>query len=483
MKKIYLFPDTNVFVQCKALEELDWSRWGAYEEVSLLVTRPVQAEIDRQKGSGNGRLSARARRASGLFRKILQSDQKCLEVRSKNPVVRLYLRQDLKRDESLADQLSFDERDDQLVGTVALFSKHNPLEDVLLLTHDTGPMATAQMVEVPYWPIPDSWLLPPEKDEKEKRIEALQMEITSLRNAEPKITSRVISGSMDSLKDLGVKIYTPLTDEEIKGLIQKIKEKITVETAFNSKKPSSRLSDHLLGTYCVEREFASCSESEIKNYRDVIYPKWLDACAKILHNLHHNLNYGIHWPDAVVFLSNVGTRPAEDVYVIFSAKGNFQIMPPRHISAEDESKPVVEVKFPKPPFAPRGRWQEMPPGMDYLDSSVGTVFVAKETVPFRLPPECDPNRFYYRERSPQPVDSFDLSCSQWRHQDDDEEFEMTLHVETSPATYAGSLEIKVKASNMANPFIVDLPVRITVTEASALDTAERLVDKFLGIRT
>lgn len=235
MKKVHLFPDTNVFVQCKALEELDWSEWSTCEEVSLLVTRPVQAEIDRQKGSGNGRLSARARRASGLFRAILQSDQKYLEVRSATPIVRIYLRQDLKRDESLADQLSFDERDDQLVGIIALFSKRNPSEDVLLLTHDTGPMATAQMVGVPYWPIPDSWLLPPEADEAEKRIKALQMELTRLRKAEPEITSRVTSGQMDTLKDVGIEIYSPLSEEEIKGLLGEIAGHVPVETDFGSR--------------------------------------------------------------------------------------------------------------------------------------------------------------------------------------------------------------------------------------------------------
>lgn len=54
-QSIDVFPDTNLFVQCRALEQLDWTIFSAFDDVRLLVTRPVQAEIDAQKGSGSGR--------------------------------------------------------------------------------------------------------------------------------------------------------------------------------------------------------------------------------------------------------------------------------------------------------------------------------------------------------------------------------------------------------------------------------------------
>lgn len=43
------FPDTNLFIQCRPLGELDWSEWADFEEVHLIVCRTVQREIDRQK--------------------------------------------------------------------------------------------------------------------------------------------------------------------------------------------------------------------------------------------------------------------------------------------------------------------------------------------------------------------------------------------------------------------------------------------------
>ena len=47
---IFLFPDTNLFIQCLPLVELDWSMWKQFDEVHLIVSRPVQEEIDNQTG-------------------------------------------------------------------------------------------------------------------------------------------------------------------------------------------------------------------------------------------------------------------------------------------------------------------------------------------------------------------------------------------------------------------------------------------------
>lgn len=72
VRVLYLFPDTNVFIQCRPLEDLDWSEWTDFDEVHLLVCRTVQREIDHQKNRGNDRVGRRARKVSSLFRDIVQ---------------------------------------------------------------------------------------------------------------------------------------------------------------------------------------------------------------------------------------------------------------------------------------------------------------------------------------------------------------------------------------------------------------------------
>jgi predicted ribonuclease YlaK len=160
---LYLFPDTNLFIQCRALDQLGWMVWKEFDEVHLIVSRPVQSEIDHQKNRGNDRLRRRARTASSLLREIILGGAGYRLVRDADPTVKLFIRQDLKPNPDLSDSLDYqNEPDDRLVGTAHAFIQQNPRAEVRILTHDTGPMASARMVGLPVEPIPDEWLVPPE---------------------------------------------------------------------------------------------------------------------------------------------------------------------------------------------------------------------------------------------------------------------------------------------------------------------------------
>jgi hypothetical protein len=56
--EVHLVADTNLFFECKALEELPWSELG-YESIVILLTKPVLDEIDKHK-KANGRTRKRA---------------------------------------------------------------------------------------------------------------------------------------------------------------------------------------------------------------------------------------------------------------------------------------------------------------------------------------------------------------------------------------------------------------------------------------
>ena len=88
---LYLFPDTNVFIQCRPLHQVDWSEWEEFSEIHLIVSRPVQREIDNQKTRGNDRVGNKARSTSTLFRKIIESTQGFELINSSNPTVKLFL--------------------------------------------------------------------------------------------------------------------------------------------------------------------------------------------------------------------------------------------------------------------------------------------------------------------------------------------------------------------------------------------------------
>jgi predicted ribonuclease YlaK len=177
---VYLFPDTNVLVQCRPLEQLDWSGWKNFDEVHLVLSRPVQAEIDDHKNKGRDRLAKRAKAASSKIRDLITGDDDHLVVRPTGPSVKLFLNPLLRPSQELADVLDYSRADDQLVGSVHAFTKKNEGADARVLTHDTGPMATARTVGVAIAPVPDEWLLPPEPSESDKRIRALEAEVARL---------------------------------------------------------------------------------------------------------------------------------------------------------------------------------------------------------------------------------------------------------------------------------------------------------------
>ena len=75
-KVLYLLPDTNLFIQCRPLHEIDWaacSDFAESQEIQLLVTNPVHREIDKMKNRGNDRIGRQARKASSDFREIVTS--------------------------------------------------------------------------------------------------------------------------------------------------------------------------------------------------------------------------------------------------------------------------------------------------------------------------------------------------------------------------------------------------------------------------
>ena len=183
---LYLFPDTNVFIQCKPLEQLDWSEWQHFSEVHLLVSRPVQREIDDQKNRGNSRVAKRARTTYRLFRRIIDGRQDYELIRSSNPVVKLHLEGPSRPSPELADILDYSKEDDQIVGCLHKFRQVNQGTDARLLTYDGGPIMTANSLEIPYVAVREDWLLPPENNQLERENAHLRERVAQLERSEPR---------------------------------------------------------------------------------------------------------------------------------------------------------------------------------------------------------------------------------------------------------------------------------------------------------
>jgi hypothetical protein len=491
---LYLFPDTNVLEQCRPLDKLNWSGWGDFDEIHLIISRPVQTEIDEHKSKGGERLARKARKASSLLREIILGGSDHKIVQASAPCVRLFIKTAIRPSQELADILDYDRPDDQFVGTAHAFLHQNPDLDVRILTHDTGPMASAQMIGIAIAAVPDDWLLPSEPSEYEKRISLLESELARRTKTEPELNIACIDihgNKLDKL-ELEVLYHEPLSDEDVVILIEQLKIRIPIATDYGPRERIERpghISMQFLG---LKEVFTPATEKDIEQYRDK-YGKWLKQCEDVLRSFHAALQQKDGPPIFIFAATNNGIRPADDALITISAQGRFRIMPPPIRAREDheEADKADEgtIGLPKPPDVPRGSWKS---GLGAIDSffamhkgfGIGTI--DRMLLPNdlygglrpHLPATRDPNSFYYKPGRPQsPSSEFSLECKQWRHGVDVENFEGQIHFDEKLDNIAGALECRIHAKNLSQSTAILIPVRIQVKRVKTFVSAQEIVNR------
>ena len=350
---LYLFPDTNLFIQCRPLKELDWSEWEGFAEVHLLVCRSVQREIDDQKKRGNDRIGRRARKIYPLFRSIAVGEKDYELVQQFTPQVKIFLAWLSIPSEELQDCLDYNRPDDQIIGFAYRFKQDNPDKDVRLLTHDTGPMMTAKSLGLPCIAINESWISPPESNAQEREITRLTNKVNQLEHTEPRFTITCIDGQGARTDDIEIEytVYEPITDVEISTLLHSLKDQFPLATDFGSRQSSERETPNALGRiFKLTQAYIPASDEAIAKYTDQIYPAWIKKCENVLTHLHEALQRNAVQPSFSFTVANTGTRPGKDALVEIQVKGNFQICPfPAKYTGIPEQKVESGLQLSLPP--------------------------------------------------------------------------------------------------------------------------------------
>ena len=247
----------------------------------------------------------------------------------------------------------------------------------------------------------------------------------------------------------------------------------------------------------MKEVFTPATEEEIAVYRDEKYPAWIESCEDILRNYHCSLQQQSGPPLFSFVVSNEGTRPGRDVLVTIEAQGRFRIMPPHRDDGEDKERGEVDaiVELPRPPRAPRGKWQLSFGGVfgslrsvSSLQRTLGslsgfkTLGTSHRELHFpRIPdlnPRRDPNAFYWKPDRPiDPQSSFSLECEQWRHGPEEEVFPGEVYFADDEGEVSGVLECRIQAENLSYIAQVRIPVRIQVERVDVSEMAETLVDQ------
>ena len=483
---LYLFLDTNVFIQCRPLKELNWSELGNYSEIHLIVPSPVYREIDSQKNRGNDRVGQRARATYTSFRDIAMGVRDYELIRETAPRVTLLLESPSKPSTELSNRLDYSKPDDEIIGCMYRFKQDNPDKDVQLLTHDTGPMLTAKSLDLPTIPVNDSWILPHENNPTERENEQLKNELKRLRNTEPAFQIRCVDGQgsdTDSL-DFEYLVYDPLTDNEVSGLIDELSTQYPVGTHFGPREPGERVQPGLSQILNGRTIFIPASDEAIAEYTDQKYPAWIKECEKVLSTLHEALQRNAEQPSFRFVAENYGTRPGTDALVEIEGKGNFKICPPPREDREDSGDEVEKgLRLPMPPQPPQGQWAGTLFASEVLRNSLSR-FLNNRSDPIPQPffldnmqnQRRDPNAFYYKPNRPTiPSESFSLECEQWRHGISEECFDGQIFFRRATEEIRGELLCEIHAENLSTPVKKVIRVNITLNRTNLVDHARTLI--------
>ena len=478
-RTLYLFPDTNVFIQCRPLNEVDWSEWIAYDEIHLIVCQPVQRELDKHKNRGNDRVGKRARKTCSRFRQLILNNHDYELIRQSRPRVVLSLGVSSSQGQTPLASLDYSTTDDQLVGCVYTYWVSREGLDVGLLTHDTGPMMTAKSIQLPFVAVPDSWLLPPEPNKAEKEVGRLEQELARHRAPEARFQTRFLDEEENEIETIDIEcvIYAPLSDDDLTTLIERLETRFPIATDFGHREPIERVSPLRL-----KEVYEPAADEEIDSYTTGDYPAWLAECRNVFANLHNVLQQ----QERSVFrfgARNEGSRPGRNVLVVISSKGYLKIRPPQIEGEYSDTDDWLNLQLVEPPKAPQGEWKSVWNSL----FPFGKGLLAAGNLQNRLPdPDSllgnmdlsrDPDAFYYKPSMPNDfVESFALECEQWRHGLAEEVFDVEMHVNGDREEISGVLECEIHAENLPTPSKSIIPVRITVRRVSVRDYAFQLVD-------
>jgi hypothetical protein len=149
-----------MFLQCKALEELDWA-----------TSFPEASELDRLKNDGNVRRAKRSRAGACRFLEMLRSDAQQSGIREIGPRIfmRFAPRSRLLQENFLNLDLTINVN--RLVAEALQLSRDEP---VVILTEDIGVELTSKETGLNVRSLPEDWLLPPETDASKKELNRLK---------------------------------------------------------------------------------------------------------------------------------------------------------------------------------------------------------------------------------------------------------------------------------------------------------------------
>jgi len=470
----YVFPDTNILLQCLDLSNIPWRdapELASLDQIVILICHPVVMELDIHKYRTNDRPGRRARKYYSRLRKLIEGKAKHYTVRDRDPIVSVRICTDLQPKGNFLD---YSITDNRILGCVRQYTDTRRKSAVFFLSHDMAAISTAQQEAIPYVFAPDDWRMAPEATDTQREVSRLTAEIASLRRAEPTFQSRLLAGEQQEIDAIVCEcdVPTPLTEEQVVDLLDELQRGIRLgpgrlrrsTTPRSEDSTSKSVAAALLDsphTHEALDLLARAVSRDPKAYRE-----WIESCQDVFRNLH--LAVQAQSPRLIFTfgVANIGTRPASDALITIAPHGPFRMsIPAKHDDKFDELDLQHGLKLPSPPERLGSLQFSSYPS--YLASPLSTIDNRANRIP---------DAFYYKNgRSISPSESIVLECRQWRHGSQEELFQFALQVTSGESEVSGAVSCVIEAGNLRDPERLTVPVRLSVRPVSLVDHARKLV--------
>ena len=342
VQRIAAFPDTNLFMHFRPLNEIDWCGFLQTSAVEIKIAPVVTRELEEQKTLNPSRkLRERADTALRLLHGYLGQSQ------VREGVTLEFLITEPNADAASARGLNLQLNDDRLVGTFLLYRDEHPNVPCVLVTGDLPLTVKATHYQIRLAPPSETLRLPAEPDALEKKNKHLEAELLRYKSREPALEVLFKSGQRhaqfqilrptDAPSGTEMTIQARLSAAIAKCPLVELRPEPDPNVAAIKNSPFAEIAESIqkatAGLQTLGRQFYEDYNARAKAYyRD--YEKYLrDSVAfQTLASRTAVLN---------LILANSGTCPAEDIHLLLHFPDGFTLY--------DEDHPPIEPKEPSPP--------------------------------------------------------------------------------------------------------------------------------------
>lgn len=463
------FCDTNLFLQCQAIESLAWELVaGPAKQITVYIPRTVQNEIDRLKQDGNGRRSRRARDASSKMKELVRAETSSTSFSRKGLEIRIALAPRRPKSSPRLEDLDLGHGDDRIVDEALAWAHAHPTDNVAVLTNDVGMMSTAKHFGLPFTEIPEEWLLQPEPDERDKKIAVMEREAKILREQHPRIEASFSSTSGNKIERVAVAVttYRALGKAEIDLLMDEIRARRPMARSFDVDEPCRPM--NFPGA--AYQRWHPPSEAAIRKYTEDEYPKWEAEVRDTLTKLAFYSEFPFRAVPLEIHLSNLGGKPAESMRVLVTAQNGLKILPSK--------TPQMPEGLPQAPEPPKGKWAGPLDHFAAIGSGISISPTSAKSL-FSLPEikTRDPRKVYRNKQPDDVYDRCEFSCGEFMHQVEGEVLSVEAFVPPKHPIHNAALELEVSASNLPSPLRMVLPVEVTYQEGDLMEIARAMAAK------